>query len=179
MAYVTRSHIAKKGSKPLFESKYFKASIIKGIRNKWTEEISVFISHKHDDGKELGGALEILSETGISLYLDWQDQDMPKETSGETANKLKEKIKATNKFILLATDRAVESKWCNWELGYGDANKYIKDIAIFPILNDDNSWEGREYLQIYPAIEYWEIFDQYIVKKPDGTIYYLNEWLKS
>lgn len=34
----------------------------------------------------------------------------------------------------MATNGAVESKWCNWELGYGDAQKFDTDnIALFPI----------------------------------------------
>ena len=55
---------------------------------------------------------------------------MPNQTSGETALRIKEIIKRCNKFVLLATDNAIESYWCNWELGIGDTYKYIKNIAI-------------------------------------------------
>lgn len=44
-------------------------------------------------------------------------------------------IKKCDNFILLTTDDAIESKWCNWELEYGDANKFRDRIALFP-LND-------------------------------------------
>lgn len=53
---------------------------------------------------------------------------MPQVTSGETAIRIKDRIDKCDKFILLATDKAVESKWCNWELGYGDAKKYPGEI---------------------------------------------------
>ncbi len=39
---------------------------------------------------------------------------MPKTTSGVTATKIKQQIKKYDKFILIATDGAIDSKWCNW-----------------------------------------------------------------
>lgn len=53
---------------------------------------------------------------------------MPQVTSGETAIRIKDRIDKCDKFILLATDKAVESKWCNWELGYGDAKNIQGEI---------------------------------------------------
>lgn len=45
---------------------------------------------------------------------------MPEKTSGLTATKIKYQIYKNDKFILLATDNAIASKWCNWEVGIGD-----------------------------------------------------------
>lgn len=67
---------------------------------------------------------------------------------------------------MLATDKAVESFWCNWELGIGDTYKYIEHIAILPMKDigkSDYSYKGNEYLQIYPSIDY-----------EDGTNTYFN-----
>lgn len=51
----------------------------------------------------------------------------------------------------------LDSKWCNREIGFGDAHKYEHDkIAIFPIKQDDRQWSGNEYLQLYPSIEYFD-----------------------
>ena len=79
---------------------------------------------------------------------------------GVTASKIKERIRQCDKFILLATDGAVESKWCNWELGYGDSQKFSsKDIAILPLKRkgySDSSYKGNEYMQIYPYISFYE-----------------------
>ena len=77
---------------------------------------------------------------------------MPKTTSGLTADRIKQKIKDNHKFILLATEGAINSKWCNWELGLGDAAKYIEHIAILPVKKDYSDFSGSEYLQIYPYI---------------------------
>ena len=117
---------------------------------------SVFLSHKHTDKELMLQIKTMLEHIGINVYIDWLDETMTSNTSGKTAKKLKEKIQQYDKFVLVATNGAIASKWCNWELGLGDAEKYDKDkIAILPIVPDyDYQWEGSEYLQIYPTIEY-------------------------
>lgn len=121
-------------------------------------ETTVFLSHKHSDAKEVKDLRKLLENMGVILYIDWLDPDMPEKTRGETAIIIKQKIESNDKFILLATDNAVESKWCNWELGYGDSKKYLRDkIALFPVLESyDRTWKGSEYMQIYPVIEYMD-----------------------
>ncbi len=142
--------------------------------------VKVFLSHKHDDGEILEQVIELLEKLGVKVYVDWMDEDMPMVTSGETAVEIKKKIKSNDKFILLATENAIQSKWCNWELGFGDNEKYSNDIAILPITENDGTWSGNEYLQIYPIIktknqhstgEYYVEFD--------GIKNELEEWLKS
>ncbi|MBQ3719651.1 MAG: toll/interleukin-1 receptor domain-containing protein [Fibrobacter sp.] len=116
---------------------------------------TVFLSHKHEDVLQLKQARRILSSLNAHVYIDWLDKSMPKETSGETAIKLRKKIKESDRFILLATDGAIQSKWCNWELGQGDALKYEQEkIALFPLRENGKNWSGSEYMEIYPVIEY-------------------------
>lgn len=104
---------------------------------------------------------------------------MPKETSGKTAALLKQKIKENDKFVFLATNNSIESKWCNWEIGFGDSHKYINKIALFPLKDDYIDWKGNEYLQIYPYItESDYTTDYYKVVFPDGKEMSLLEWLK-
>jgi hypothetical protein len=138
----------------LNEARKFNATSI------YRAKTTVFLSHKHDDlqdEKEVRGVIEFLEDMGIKVYVDSMDNRMPKETSGETAKRIKEIIKFCDKFILLATDKAIESYWCNWELGIGDVHKYINNIAILPIKNEeqyDFQYKGNEYLSIYPRIDY-------------------------
>jgi hypothetical protein len=142
--------------------------------------VTVFLSHKHDEKDILTKVIELLRNLGVKVYIDWMDDEMPSSTNGETAEKIKTRIAESRKFILLATDGAISSKWCNWELGYGDAKKYDKHIAIMPIAENDGSWKGNEYLQIYPAIKTdYEIFkgDYFVEFKNDKTK--LTDWLKS
>lgn len=124
------------------ESKYLKTKI--------------FLSHKHDETEQLEGAISFLKDNGVDVYVDWLDEGMPKTTSGQTAVRIKEKIRENDKFILLATEGAINSKWCNWELGLGDAAKYLDNIAILPIKRDYSDFSGNDYLEIYPYIEILE-----------------------
>lgn len=156
---------------------------------------TVFISHKHSDLEDLQGVIGVLEKHGAKIYIDSMDNKMPEQTSGETAQRIKEVIKFCKKFILLATDDAIESYWCNWELGIGDTHRYIENIAILPIKEKgtyDSNYKGNEYLQIYPRINYNNAFtnihghyfkEGYYVEKPankEGKVYIteLSEWLK-
>lgn len=128
-------------------------------------QTSVFISHKHDDLEDLKGIIGFLeNEYGVKAYIDSRDPSMPKKTSGETATNIKDRIKKCDKFILLATNGAIESKWCNWELGYGDAQKFHDNIALFPMKPKgtyDSEYKGSEYMQIYPYIVYCNGTEKY------------------
>lgn len=129
--------------------------------------VSVFISHKHSDLPELKGLIGFLEkEYNCSCYIDSNDYDMPFVTNGETAKRIKEKIVNSKKFILLATVDAIDSKWCNWELGFGDAHKLKNDnIALIFINSTDSYSYGNEYMENYPYIVYRTNNDQY----SDGT----------
>lgn len=154
---------------------------------------TIFLSHKHDEVELLDGAISFLKREGIDVYVDWLDEGMPINTSGSTAVRIKEKIRENNKFIFLASEGAINSKWCNWELGLGDADKYIKSIAILPVAKENTTFSGAEYLQIYPYIEFENGANQYsngsniptgyYVKNPieNGrqTIISLTEWLNN
>lgn len=126
---------------------------------------TVFISHKHDDLEDLRGILGFLQQTyNVKVYIDSKDPTMPKVTSAETALNIKERIQQCDKFILLATNGAIESKWCNWELGYGDAQKFKEHIALFPIKpkgSYDSDYKGTEYMTIYPHIVYYNGTEKY------------------
>ena len=116
------------------------------------EKVSVFISHKHDDLDDLKGIIGFLEEEfNVIVYIDSEDESMPRITSGETAKKIKDRIKKCKKFILLATNGAVESKWCNWELGFADAIKG-GDAVLFPMKGKGSDYTGKEYMEIYSYI---------------------------
>ncbi|MBN8706184.1 MAG: toll/interleukin-1 receptor domain-containing protein [Bacteroidetes bacterium] len=152
----------------------------------------VFLSHKHDELTLLQDVVAFLNEEGVEIYVDWMDEEMPAYTNAKTALRLKEKIKVANKFILVATSNAIKSKWCNWELGLGDAAKYNEHIALFPINRTSQNFSGAEYLRIYPHIEFEDgsgkysngttILKGYYVKTPleNGKfrLSQLKDWLK-
>lgn len=126
---------------------------LKSFKNESSSlKTTIFLSHKHDEKENLEGAISLLKSYGVDVYVDWLDEGMPKTTSGQTAVRIKQKIKQNHKFILLATEGAISSKWCNWELGLGDAAKYIDNIALLPVKKDYTDFSGSEYLDIYPHI---------------------------
>ena len=146
-----------------------------------SDGISLFLSHKHDEVAVLEDVICMLKSLEVNVYVDWLDEGMPKQTCGETALKIKKKINECKKFILLATEGAIASKWCNWELGYGDAHKYWENIAIMPITEKkDDIYSGSEYLQIYPVIKSTcrHITDGFFVEFA-GKRVSLVEWLKN
>lgn len=186
MSFITESQL--KGYRNT--TKYFSATeSLKQVRNESKSyKTTIFLSHKHDELEALDGAISFLKKEGIDVYVDWLDGGMPKDTSGETAKRIKQKIKENDKFILLASEGAINSKWCNWELGLGDAAKYISNIALLPVEKDNTRYSGAEYLQIYPYIEYQNGYNKYTtgayipkgyyIKYPDSTIIPLKNWLK-
>ncbi|MEO7313384.1 MAG: toll/interleukin-1 receptor domain-containing protein [Chitinophagaceae bacterium] len=164
----------------IFERGHFKSERIeKGIitqalnetrtfsKGKYESKPTVFISHKHsdlEDVEELKGFMEIIEELGAKIYIDSMDNKIPGHTCGDTALRIKDVIKHCKKFILIATEKAIESYWCNWELGIGDTHKYIEHIAIVPIKEKgeyDFQYKGNEYLQIYPSIDYEDGTNRY------------------
>ncbi len=173
-------------SKTINESLLEFKNELKSIKTK------IFLSHKHDELEALDGAISFLKKEGVDIYVDWLDVGMPKTTSGVTAQRIKDKIKENDKFILLATEAAINSKWCNWELGLGDAAKYINNIAVLPVRRDMQSFSGSEYLDIYPHIVYRDgttkynnglpVLKGYYVLYPEKngshTIIKLSDWLK-
>ena len=193
-----RGHFDKKIVTENFINESLKETRLFSSGIKSTLKPTVFLSHKHDDLNELKGVIGLFNDYGVKVYIDTMDNKMPKETSADTAKRIKEVIKNCNKFILLATDKSIDSIWCNWELGIGDVNKYIDNIAILPIKNKgtyDSEFIGNEYLLIYPKIQFVQnnsirrkiggYFDEgYYVVSPvnkDGVSNYtkLTEWLKS
>lgn len=160
-------------------------------RSAYSTRPTVFLSHKHDDLDDVRGVIGELENLGAKVYIDSMDNKMPNETNGDTAKRIKEVIKFCNKFILLATDNAIESYWCNWELGIGDVHKFKQHIAIIPMKEKDTydfKYKGNEYLQIYPQITYRKAFTNmwgesfktgfYVSNPYDNYITELEVWLK-
>lgn len=171
-------------------------SVCKTYNESLLNTTTVFISHKHEDLNELKGIIGYLkSKYNVKPYIDSQDPAMPNKTSAETAQRIKKKIDQCDKFILLATDNAIESKWCNWELGYGDATKYSnRNVALFPMKGkgtSDRGYKGNEYMGIYPHIVYSKgdtynsgkpIIEGYYLRYKENEKYYvipLEEWFES
>jgi hypothetical protein len=153
-------------------------------KNKKEEfETSVFLSHSHKDKEFVEYLFVVLRSLNIKVYVDWLDNELTFPPSGKTADKIKKMIKENRKFILLATNDAIVSKWCNWELGFGDAEKYIDNIALLPVSENSGDWQGNEYLQIYPYVDkdykFLSLDKGFTVVYPGGKKIDFEKWLRS
>ncbi|MFV0218651.1 toll/interleukin-1 receptor domain-containing protein [Empedobacter falsenii] len=193
MSYISESQLANYRSR----TKTFSADNIVSLNESYSRDKArpmIFLSHKHDEHSILQDVIAFLKEEGVDVYVVWMDASMPAYTNAETAHKLKNKINVSDKFILLATPGAINSKWCNWELGLGDAAKYIENIALFPINKSNQNFSGSEYLAIYPRIEYQDGTTKYVGgayiqrgyyvlypadKNGSSRLFPLKDWLKS
>ena len=120
-----------------------------------TPKTRIFLSHSHIDAQgfsreDLRALIAMLVTLSCNVYIDWLDPDMPSETSEVTANRIKEKIDACDRFLLVATNNAVNSRWVPWELGYADNAKGVNNIVVLPVADPYGQWEGAEYLRLYP-----------------------------
>jgi len=161
VAFLTESLLRKKSRRfRKFESASYKYI----TESKKQAEITVFLSHSHDDKELVKGLIELLAEQGIFIYVDWNDSGMPRITSGKTAKKIKKKIKELDFFFFLATENGLNSRWCPWELGVADSLKPWEAILIIPVADPYGEFKGSEYLQIYNHLEITYDGKPYIVK---------------
>lgn len=116
-------------------------------------QATIFLSHSSKDRVLAQGLVYYLASLGISVYVDWNDSDLPRVTNRETAEKLKDKIKDNRLFMILATKNALESKWVPWEVGIADQCKGESFMLLVPVADASGRFEGSEYLQLYRRVE--------------------------
>ena len=155
--------------------------VLKAIysQNKNDREPKVFISHSILDIDFVKKVLLFLYYSkGVSGYVDWQDPDMPIETSAETARKIKKRIDKAKKMIYVVTYESLKSVWCSWEVGYADKAKGQDNIAILSIKPNNGRWKRNEFIEQYPSISYDDKKKLFYVKKLDGHKVTLYDWLQ-
>ena len=113
---------------------------------------NIFLSHSHKDKELAKGLKNYLGSLGISLYIDWEDTDMPQPPDKETAASLKKRINSTEYFLMLCTENALQSRWVPWEVGIADMQKASGKILIAPVADSLGRFNGSEYLQLYRRI---------------------------
>ena len=144
-----------------------------------------FLSHSSKDQDLVTGAIRVLTNHGASVYIDEIDPEMPPYTSAETAKTLKDRISSSRKFVLLATKNSQDSNWVPWELGIADGYKSIRNIALFPAIEDDGNsrWTNWEYMGLYHRIVWGEMKGRekplwMVLDERSFTATSLSEWLR-
>lgn len=96
-------------------------------RKSTTTEVTIFLSHKHDEVEELKDAIALLKKYGVNIYIDHNDEEMPKQTSGVTADKLK---KIRNLYFLQLKKQLLQ----NGVIGNLDLVMHINTLTILHFL---------------------------------------------
>lgn len=112
-----------------------------------------FLSHSRRDVDLARGLVQQLRESGLDLYVDWEDQQMPDIPDRTTAARIQQAIVASEYFLFLATPNSTTSRWCPWEIGYADGRKPIEKILIVPTTDGSGTYYGNEYLQLYRHVD--------------------------
>jgi hypothetical protein len=113
---------------------------------------TAFLCHSHHDADLAKGLVQLLTEAGWRVYIDWQDAEMPEVPNRETAERIQHKIVDLEYFLFLATSNSMSSRWCPWEIGYADGKKHIDHILVIPT-TDGTRTHGNEYLQLYRRVD--------------------------
>ncbi|GAA4275866.1 TIR domain-containing protein [Aquimarina mytili] len=143
-------------------------------------KVTLFISHHPDELEELDSAINFLKGFGVLLHADWLDKSIPKDKSDATTKQLQQQIRENSKFIFLATETAVQDKWCDWVLRLAATIKKPEDIAVLPIREDFSDYGGAEYLKKHAYIKENDFTAQaYDVKYPNGKEIALSKWFES
>ena len=135
----------------------------------------VFLSHSFDDARIVKTVKEMIEEKGHSVYVDWIEDDHLHrgEVSEKTARILRERMDRCFSLVYLTSPSAERSLWMPWELGYMDAR--TGKIVIAPILEANESFQGREYLGLYP---YFDLtLGQFYVHRSSSEWVNFDRWL--
>ena len=149
MAYLRESAVRAMSRRPIQLSEG-RSRIHKSITD--SVKSQVFLSHSHHDADLLETVEAILGLEGVDLYVDWRDSSMPQVTSEVTGVRLREKICRSTRLVVVASNKAITSRWVPWELGYGDGTLSLDSVAILPLSDDNDNWKGAEYLGLYNRI---------------------------
>ncbi len=114
----------------------------------------IFLSHSIHDAELILGIKATFEELNYSVYVDWIDDpklDRSKVTSA-TADTLRKRMNSSKSLFYVTTENADGSRWMPWECGYFDGKKGKSAIVPIKKYSTDNSFNGQEYLGLYPYI---------------------------
>ena len=142
----------------------------------------LFISHCFKDKELIRGLYSMFQTAGYNVYIDWiDDPNLNRANVDEnTAALIKHRMDSCKAMAYVSTVNSPTSKWCPWELGYGDGK--LGKVCIIPVMN--GSYNGQEYLKLYPYLEYSKyaskpVMDFWVQDQNDDRKYILlKSWLE-
>ncbi|MBV34393.1 MAG: hypothetical protein CMP47_02885 [Rickettsiales bacterium] len=184
MGYIKKSELISEyksnhGDVRNIEARVFLSSlnlIMEGFKAHTTECFDIFLSHSYQDARAIVGLKDKLQKVGFTVYVDWiEDQHLDRgKVTEKTAAVLRERMKSSKALIYATSQSAAGSVWMPWELGYMDSCTGL--VAVAPILEDDESFDGREYLGLYPYLDLTN--DSFFIQKSHTQWVTLTDWLR-
>lgn len=148
------------------------------------ELFDLFLSHSYLDKKLILTLIVLFNNAGYSVYVDWiYDKNLNRNNvSPKTASVIKKRVSTCKGLSYIATRNIGNSKWCPWELGLADGMLNGKS-CILPVMEESGTFRGREYLGLYPYIEYGKtrrrkVYDFWVKNQKSANRYTsLRDWL--
>lgn len=115
----------------------------------------VFLSHCIRDAETIAGIKVTLEERGLSVYVDWmEDQQLDRtRVTAATAELLRVRMRQSQSLLFATSDSSPDSRWMPWELGYFDGLRQGR-VAVLPLVAyDGQAFVGQEYIGLYPTVE--------------------------
>lgn len=115
-------------------------------------QYDLFISHSFKDKELVKGLYSLFEEAGYKVYVDWiEDPNLDRNSVNEkTAKIIKNRMMSCKALAYVSTVNTPSSKWCPWELGFGDGK--LGKVCVLPVMK--GTYKGQEYLGLYPYLEY-------------------------
>lgn len=113
---------------------------------------TAFLCHSSKDNVLAKGLVALLQRANWDVYVDYEDEALPEKPDRTTADRIQQKIKATDFFLFLATENSVVSRWCPWEIGFADGSKPRASIWIIRTEENGHVY-GNEYLDLYRRVD--------------------------
>lgn len=135
---------------------------------------TVFLSHSSKDKELLPAVITIIENHGGTVYIDNEDDRLPRSPTRDTAEILRSTVNSCQRFVLFVTTNSKDSRWIPWELGLADGEKGQRSIALFPTATRsyEQVWSQTEYLGLYQRIVWGKISNE---MKENGWIVYNHE----
>ena len=160
------------------EVRHAKKSLVESAKAfSHSETYDVFLSHSYEDARLVKQIKEMLEDRGFKVYVDWIEDDhldRGKVTS-QTAAILRSRMDRCLSLIYMTSQSAESSLWMPWELGYMDAK--TGKVAVAPILDNDERFNGREYLGLYPYLDLTN--DKFYIHENKNEWVSLINWMPS
>jgi hypothetical protein len=112
----------------------------------------IFLSHAAADAERVDEVLKAL-ETEYRVYCDRRDDPQLDRThvSKETADVLRERMRACKMLLFVVTASSADSVWMPWELGFFDAAR--GNIVVYPVDEAaEQAAKNQQYLSLYEVI---------------------------